>query len=61
MALSKMKHRRVLSEHQEILFYCTGNRAPEQVAKGGHGAFNLGDIQKPSGRGPGQLAVGCLV
>ena len=44
------------SEHQETLFQCAGELA--QVAQGGCGVFILGDIQKPPGHSPEQLALG---
>ena len=50
--------REVLSERQEILFYCESDRALAQVAQGGCGVFILGDTQKWSGHGPGQQAPG---
>ncbi|KAK4826185.1 hypothetical protein QYF61_006129 [Mycteria americana] len=39
----------VPSKHQEILFYCKGDRALTQVAQGGCGVSILGDIQQQSG------------
>ena len=40
------------------LFYCEHHWALAQVAQRGCGVSLLGDIQKPSGHGPGQLALG---
>jgi len=48
---------KVLSENEETLFYCEGNRALAQVVQGGCGVSVLGDTQKPSGQGPGQQVV----
>ena len=48
----------VLSAPQETLFPCEGDRALAQVAQEGFGVSHLGDTRMPSGRGPGQLAVG---
>ena len=39
-------------------FYCEGDRALSQVAQREGGVSILGGIQKPSGLGPGQLALG---
>jgi len=47
----------VPSEHEETLFYCEGHRALAQVAQRGCGVSHLGDVQKPSGHGPGQSAL----
>lgn len=46
-----------LSEHQEIFLYCTVDWALAQVAQRGGRVSIPGDIQKPSGRGPGKLAL----
>jgi len=43
----------VPSEHQGTLSYCWGDRALASVAQEGCGVSMLGDIQKPSGHGPG--------
>ena len=48
----------VLSEHQETLFHCEGDRAQAQVAQRSHGVSILGDNQKPAGQGPGQPVLG---
>ena len=48
----------VPSEHQEILFCCGSDQALAQVPRGGCGISLLGDIQKLSGHGPGQSALG---
>lgn len=52
----KLEQKR-LSEHKKMLFYCEGDGAPAEVAQRGVVSL-LGDIQRPSGHGPGQLAVG---
>ena len=46
------------SEHQETLFHCEGGRVLAQVAQIGCGVSIFRDIQKLSGRGPGQPALG---
>jgi len=46
------------SEHQQTLFDCEGDGALARVPHGGCGVSILGDTQKPSGYGPGQLAPG---
>ena len=46
------------SEHQEIVFDCVGDQPLAQVVQGGCGVSILGDIQKPSGHGPEQAALG---
>ena len=48
----------VSPECQEMLFHCEGDQALSQVAWRGCGVFILGDIQKPSGHGPGKPALG---
>jgi len=53
-----METQDVHSEHQERLGYCEGDRAVAQVARRGYGVSIFGDFQKPSGHGPGQLALG---
>jgi len=52
-----MKTLEVLSEHQESLFYCESDGTLQQVVLRGCGLSILA-IQKPSGHGPGQPAVG---
>ncbi|KAK4818675.1 hypothetical protein QYF61_017420 [Mycteria americana] len=46
------------SQHQGRLFHYEGDRALAQVAQRCCGVSILGDIQKLSGHGPGQLAAG---
>ena len=46
------------SEHQETFFHCEHDQALEQIAEGGCGVSICGDIQKPTGHSPGQLALG---
>ena len=47
------------SEQEKTLFYSEGDRALAQVTRRG-GVSHPGDIQKPSGHGPGQLVLGGL-
>ena len=49
----------LLYEHQETL-YCEGGWVLAQVAQRGGGVSILGDIQKSSGYGPGQLDLADL-
>jgi len=48
----------VSSECQEMLFHCEGDQALVQVAWRGCGVSIFGDIQTPSGHGPGKTALG---
>ena len=48
----------VPSEHQGTLSYCQGDRVLAWVAQSGGGVCILGDTQRPSGHGPGQLGLG---
>ena len=48
-------------EHQETFFYCEGGQALEQVAQRGCGVSILGEVQKLTGRSPGQMALGAPV
>lgn len=43
------------SEHKETIFYCGREGA---LAQRGCGASHLGDVQKPSGDGPGKPDLG---
>ncbi|CAN0060768.1 unnamed protein product, partial [Bubo scandiacus] len=54
----KVKHRRFPLNIRELFFYCEGDRALAEVAKRGGGISLVGNIKKPSGHGPGQLALG---
>jgi len=54
----KLKHREVLSEHEEELLHSEGDGALEQAAQGGCGFSLSGDIQDPPGRSPVEPAVG---
>ncbi|KAK4806812.1 hypothetical protein QYF61_005608, partial [Mycteria americana] len=56
-ALGTSCNTEVPSEHQETLFDCEGDRALERVVQGCCGVSLLGDIRKPFGYGPGQLAL----
>jgi len=53
----KLKHRR-LPLNIRNFFHCEGDRALAQVAQRGCRVSILEGIQKPSGHGPGQLAIG---
>ena len=44
-------------KHNKPLFYCEGGQTLEEVAWRGCGVSILGDIQNPSGHGPGQPAL----
>ena len=48
----------VLNIREPFYFYCEGGQALAQLAQRGCVVSTLGDIQKPSGHGPGQLALG---
>ena len=50
----------VPSEHQETFLHREGDQVLGQVAQGRCRVSILGDIQKPSGHSPGQLALGDL-
>ncbi|KAK4825975.1 hypothetical protein QYF61_003544, partial [Mycteria americana] len=52
-----LKYRRFPLNIRETLCYYEGDQALAQVAQRGCGVSTLGDIQKPSGRGPGQPAL----
>ena len=49
--------REVLSERQEILFYCESDRALAQVAQGGCGVSLCGDVRNLIGRGTEKLTL----
>ena len=53
-----LKHRWMPLNIRKPFFHCEGDRALAQVAQGGCGVSFLGDVQKPFGHGPGQVAVG---
>jgi len=56
-ATAQTEMQEIPSEHQETLFYCEGDQAPIRVAWRGDGVSIFGDIQKPSGHGPGKLVL----
>lgn len=57
---SQSETQNVPSEHQEIHFHCKDDTAMAQVVHGSCRVFILGDMQRPSEQGPGQLALGGL-
>jgi len=46
------------SERQQTRLSCEGDQAHVDIAQRDCGVSLLGDLQKPSGPGPGQLALG---
>ncbi|KAK4827053.1 hypothetical protein QYF61_013237 [Mycteria americana] len=58
----KLKNRIILllSTIRKLL-YREGDQALSQAAQRGYGFSIIGDIQKPSGRGPGQPALGTKI
>jgi len=54
----KLTHRRFCLYSRKHFVYWEGDRALAQNDEGGCRVSVLGDIQKPSGRGPRQLAIG---
>ena len=54
----KMKHRRFPPNIRKHCFHCEGNQAHAKVAQRGFGVAILEDLQKLSGYGPGQRALG---
>ena len=54
----KLQHRRFPLNIRKHFCYCEDDQARAQAAQGGCGISTHGDIQKPSGHGPGQLAQG---
>lgn len=48
------------SEYEAALLYCVGDGALAQFVLRGY-SFLLGNLHKPPGRGPGQLALGILL
>lgn len=54
----KVKYTKVTLDIREHFFYCEGGWEPTQGAQGGCRISILGDIQRPSGHDPGQLALG---
>ena len=56
--LAQTETQEVASQHQETLFHCEGDWGLAKVTQGGCRVSIHGDIQKPSGHGPGQLPQG---
>lgn len=46
-----------MSGHQRIVYLSESSREIAQIAQGGYGVSILGDAQKTSGHGSGQLAL----
>ncbi|KAK4829453.1 hypothetical protein QYF61_004671, partial [Mycteria americana] len=53
----KWKYKKFHLSIRKSLFYCDGDRTLKWVAQRSCGACILGDIQNPTGHGPGQPAV----
>lgn len=58
--MAQTETQQVPCEHQEKLFYCKGYQALAKLGQKGGGVAIPADIQKSSGCGPVQLAVGGL-
>lgn len=58
MQWAQTKIQEIPSEHQETLFHCEGHWTLAQIAQNSGGVFVLGEIQKPSGHGPEEPALG---